>query len=285
MSAATAVIGGVRQGAALRRSPAGVIQMLAAALLLVLVIVLTLRLVGQIDRAPPTLLQLERSGVSSVQNWNWFNNALEAPVARQQQVAQALADAKINADLLGVVISDEISTATIKYKGQPEAVYLRGDDLLAGMKIVKIEAQRIVVEQGGVQKQILLKKPESIFQSEVVSENSNSDLEQSGFRLANMFGAVPVRLASGGGAETAGFKLNGLSAEMRSLADIEDGDVVVSVSGSSVTELMENPAAWMSLSGQSNLPLTIIRDGQEMVIYVNAASLSAKMLPMMGKIR
>jgi type II secretion system protein C len=220
-----------------------------------------------------------------VQNWNWFNNALEAPVARQQQVAQALADAKINADLLGVVISDEISTATIKYKGQPEAVYLMGDDLLAGMKIVKIEAQRIVVEQGGVQKQILLKKPESIFQSEVVSENSNSDLEQSGFRLANMCGAVPVRLASGGGAETAGFKLNGLSAEMRSLADIEDGDVVVSVSGSSVTELMENPAAWMSLSGQSNLPLTIIRDGQEMVIYVNAASLSAKMLPMMGKIR
>ena len=46
---------------------------------------------------------------------------------------------------------------------------------------------------------------------------------------------------------------------------------------------MQSPAEWMSYTGQSNLPVTVIRDGREVVIYVNAASLTAKMLPMMGK--
>ena len=48
-----------------------------------------------------------------------------------------------------------------------------------------------------------------------------------GFAMANMFGAVPVRVDEYG----SGFKLNKLSEEMKMLADLENDDVVVDVGG------------------------------------------------------
>jgi len=45
---------------------------------------------------------------------------------------------------------------------------------------------------------------------------------------------------------------------------------------------MSDPAGWIKYSGQTSLPVTVIRNGEEVVVYVNAASLSAKMLPKFG---
>ena len=70
--------------------------------------------------------------------------------------------------------------------------------------------------------------------------------------------------------------------EIKILADIQEGDVVMQVDGLSIQNLLEDPTKWMSYSGSSSLPVTVIRQGQEEIIYVNAASLSAKMLPKLG---
>ena len=269
---------------ALGRRPGGLAPLVLGAVLLLLLLALLAMVVLQIDRSPAPLAAVQRTQAAPVQNWRWFRSVLEAPVAAPP--AATLADVKIDADLLGVLITSKVSTATIKHRGKAEQVYLLGDEVSRGMTLVEIQAQRIVVEQNGARKQLLLKKPDALFElSPSAPELSNEagSTEQAGFRLANMFGAVPVSLDGAGGNYSSGFKLNALSAEMRSLADVEDGDVVVEVSGSSVQELMQNPAEWMSYTGQSNLPVTVIRDGREVVIYVNAASLTAKMLPMMGK--
>ena len=61
--------------------------------------------------------------------------------------------------------------------------------------------------------------------------------------------------------------------------------MIVKVSDSGIQELLKNPAAWVNYSSQTSLPVTVIRDGREVVVYVNAASLSAKMLPNLGQIR
>jgi len=76
--------------------------------------------------------------------------------------------------------------------------------------------------------------------------------------------------------------MNNLSDEIKILADIQEGDVVMQVDGLSIQNLLEDPTKWMSYSGSSSLPVTVIRQGQEEIIYVNAASLSAKMLPKLG---
>ena len=82
--------------------------------------------------------------------------------------------------------------------------------------------------------------------------------------------------------EDQGFKVNNLSSEVKALADIRDGDVVLEVNGSSVQNLMSNPINLIKLRSSNSLPVKILREGQEETIYVNAESLSAKMLPALG---
>ena len=65
-------------------------------------------------------------------------------------------------------------------------------------------------------------------------------------------------------------------------ADIRDGDVVMQVDGLSVQDLMSDPLKLMSYSSATSLPVTVMRNGRKETIYVNAASLSAKMLPTFG---
>ena len=121
-------------------------------------------------------------------------------------------------------------------------------------------------------------KSDNVIETEQSSGSANGQTTDGGFAMANMFGAVPIRLDEYG----SGFKLNKLSEEMKMLADLENNDVVVDVGGTGVQELMSDPQQWIKYSAQSSLPVTVIRDGEPVVIYVNAASLSAKMLPKFG---
>ena len=200
----------------LRHRPSGLAPVVLGAVLLLLLLALLAMLLLQIDRPLAPLATLQRTQAAPVQNWRWFRSVLEAPVAAPP--AATLADVKIDADLLGVLITPKVSTATLKHKGKTEQVYLLGDEVSSGMTLVEIQAQRIVVEQNGVRKQLLLKKPDTLFElSSSAPEPSNEvgSTEQAGFRLANMFGAVPVSLDGAGGNYSSGFKLNALSAEMR----------------------------------------------------------------------
>jgi S1-C subfamily serine protease len=88
---------------------------------------------------------------------------------------------------------------------------------------------------------------------------------------------VPV-IAGG----TTGFKLNDLSSEVQSLADIREGDVVIGVDGVSLKDIMADPSSWVKFSASTNLPVTVLRDGEKQIIYINASSLSAKMMPNLG---
>ena len=143
------------------------------------------------------------------------------------------------------------------------------------MELIDIEAYRIVISDNGINKQLLMKKSDVIIESQLQDENV--DTQAQGFALANMFGAVPVNI----GGDT-GFKINNLSADMQGMADLRDGDVVVQIDGLSVQDLMSDPVQWMSYSNSSSLPVTLVREGREEIIYVNAASLSAKILPTLG---
>ena len=248
-------------------------------------IVVTVSFIDLANQKPMSFRLIERVTAPPIQDWNWFRSALPKPVVAKSAVLN-LRNADINVELLGVMIGEEVSAATLSATGKPETVYQIGDEIKAGVTITGIEANRVIIDQNGSPRQIPLKKPESIIESlEATESDGLGKSMQAGFKLANMFGAVPVRLDNASGAYASGFKLNELSAEMRSLADVEDGDVIVKVSDTGIQELLKNPAAWINYSSQTSLPVTVIRDGREVVVYVNAASLSAKMLPNLGQIR
>lgn len=207
--------------------------------------------------------------------WNWFRGSQPIQQAPDQG---ELENSTLKAKLLGVMISREVSSATLSFNGKPQKVYHVGDKLGGSVTIEKIEPYRIIVKQNGTNKQILLAKADNVIETEQSAEGAGGQAADGGFSMANMFGAVPIRVDGYG----SGFKLNKLSEEMKMLADIENNDVVVDVGGMSVQDLMSDPQQWIKYSAQSSLPVTVIRDGQPVVIYVNAASLSAKMLPKFG---
>jgi type II secretion system protein C len=207
--------------------------------------------------------------------WNWFRGS--QPVVKVE-VASELENSTLRAKLLGVIISDQLSSATIALNAKPQKVYHVGDKLGFDVTIEEIEPYRIIVKQGGTNKQILMAKADTLIENEESSDSTEGQTADGGFAMANMFGAVPVRMDEYG----SGFKLNKLSEEMKMLADLENNDVVVDVGGMGVQELMADPKQWIKYSSESSLPVTVVRDGQPVVVYVNAASLSAKMLPKFG---
>ena len=210
-------------------------------------------------------------------SWNWFGEGKIITKVETNRSDKKLPELKIDADLLGVMLSDSNSSATLKFKGRPEKVFKVGDKLSGSIELVEIQPYRIIIEESGVRKQLMMKKHDVIMQSATSESASLSNIKQEGFAISNLFGAVPVKVGQG-----QGFKVNSLSSEVKALADIRDGDVILQVDGSLIQDLMGNPMNLMKLKSSSNLPVTILREGQEEIIYVNAESLSAKMLPALG---
>ncbi len=263
-------------------SPVQKLLLLSNVLLMALVFTLLIAIALMVVEDKPEAKAISRisTPVGASLRWNWFSGVeVAAPVVEAD--SSNLVDANVNATLLGVMLSESTSSATISFNGRPEQVYHIGDKLGSSVVIEQIQAFRIIVEQNGARRQITLKKPENVMQTEEAPDSDSASDNQSdddGFSMANMFGALPVKVDNYG----SGFKLNKLSDEMKMLADIEEGDVVVDIDGIGVQALMSDPAGWIKYSGQTSLPVTVIRNGEEVVVYVNAASLSAKMLPKFG---
>lgn len=245
--------------------------MIALSLYLLVLTVLVLR-------SPDVAVEpLQRIASANVSRWNWLGGQQVVQVAAVTEQDQELSDASINAELLGVMLAGDASSATLKFKGKPEQVFQRDDKINASIKLLAIEAYRIIVSENGVKKQVMMNKPDTIMETATTLGGSAQQLQSKGFALANMFGAVPVNIAGG-----SGFKMNNLSSDIKMMADIRDGDVVMQVDGLSVQDLMSNPMKLMSYSSATSLPVTVMRNGRQETIYVNAASLSAKMLPTFG---
>ena len=249
-------------------------QWLVTIALILSCLFLSFLIVMEFNQTEERAKQLARVPSAKAVYWNWFRGSPEMAIAASEQAGE-LADAKINATLLGVMIAGNSSSATLKFNGKPESVYHIGDELGSNTSIIEIQPYRIVVNQNGSNKQVLLKKPDTIMVTEEASVRQETQAE--GFALANMFGAVPVNVGG-----SSGLKMNNISDEIKILADIQDGDIVVKVDGLMVQSLLADPTKWMGYSSASSLPVTVIRQGQEETIYVNAASLSAKMLPNLG---
>lgn len=249
-----------------------------SAVLALLCLWLAVAIIMQAGSEPENASPVARVPAAANINWNWFASELSVVEGDEvvQVISDQLADANHRAKLLGVLIASKSSLATLKVDSSPQAVYKVGDDIGSNTIIVEIQPYRIVVNQNGVNKQILLQKPESIIKTEQVTD-SNQVTPEDGFALANMFGAVPVMIEG-----SAGFKMNNLSDEMKQLSDMQEGDTITHIDGVAIQDLLANPQKWITLSGSSSLPVTVIRQGQEETIYINAASLSAKMLPNLG---
>ena len=72
-------------------------------------------------------VQVDMKKSLRVMSWNWFGNVKEVPIINTNYEDQPLQEIDINADLLGVMLSENNSSATLKFQGRPEKVFKIGD--------------------------------------------------------------------------------------------------------------------------------------------------------------
>jgi len=229
---------------------------------------------------PPVEIRLAPESPNVGLGLAWFGSGQLQP-----EPQTALTTANINGQLLGVLVAGSRSTATLKLQGKPEQVFRLGDSLASGTRLVAVEHHRVVVEQRGVRRELLL-NTDSLDSSEfsAVDDSDGQTSAQPGssgaaLALAGMFRAQPIALEGGG----RGLLLSEIGDEMAILTDLQSGDVVLGVERAgetySVEQLTAEPGLWAGLALESELPVTVQRDGAPITLLINAASLAARVMP------
>lgn len=215
--------------------------------------------------------------------WDWFPTQRQPVIEEPEETTEDLARATIRAELLGVVISEEGSYAAISTSKNPDAVYAVGDTIENNVSLEEIQATRVIVSQRGSRRQIPLKsldeKRGNRSESDALIEvNPSASSSGQGFNLSGLVSTTPVQVAGGG----IGLKLGNMSDDLTDLADVQEGDIVLAVNGTAIGEMMTNPLLWQQFTQQTNMPITIMRGDEQIELFVNAASLSEKILPRIG---
>ncbi|MEQ9565727.1 MAG: type II secretion system protein N, partial [Pseudomonadales bacterium] len=220
--------------------------------------------------------------------WNWFSTPQPEQAQQSQELGiseENLANASIRAELLGVVISPRGSYAAISTSANPDGVYGIGDSIENNVTLEAIEPTRVIISQQGSRRQIPLNSiteaggsAQRADQSGLLELNESQAGPEQGFNLSGLLSAAPEMVPGVG----MGLRLGSLSADLADLADVQEGDVLISVNGSAVSDMMSNPVMWQQFSQMTSMPVTIMRDGEQIELFVNGASLSEKILPQLG---
>lgn len=216
--------------------------------------------------------------------WNWFVVNREA-VAADNKSDEDLKESRLNAELLGVVIAGENSVATIAVSRRKAEVFRIDDEIDNNVFLEEVEPTRVIVVQNGARQQITLKditgnkKKGDSKKDSLIKVNQASAPQPSGsFSLPGVGSTTPIQVPGVG----MGLRLSQVASEVGDLSDIQDGDVVVDIGGTPVSEMFSNPLLWQQFSQETNLPMTVVRDGEQQQIFVNAASLFEKIIPQIG---
>ena len=220
--------------------------------------------------------------------WNWFSAPRSQQIERAEETISAdenLANASIRAELLGVIISPWGSYAAISTSARPDGVYAVGDSIENNVTLEAVEQNRVIVSQRGSRRQIPL-KPITENGSSAQRSNQSGLLELNeaqagsgqGFSLSGLLSAAPEMVPGMG----MGLRLGNLSADLADLADVQEGDVLISVNGTAVSDMISNPVMWQQFSQMTSMPVTILRDEEQIELFVNGASLSEKILPQLA---
>ena len=216
---------------------------------------------------PPALPELpfphQSSPAGAFNLYPW--EALSSPVAHELQAAA------IDAVVMGVITRGDQARANIAVAGGADAVYSQGDRIAPGVVVERIEAGLVVVRENGELRRIPLRS-----------------LLASGERSLALVAAPPAMAVAGEGntgvdmrvtavitdAGAPGLRLDELDAVALS-SGLIGGDVVLAVDDRPLSELMADGNILTSLSGAGQHRVRVLRDGQEQIIDIDAATVAS----------
>lgn len=239
--------------------------------LIILLLLVCWRIMVTILMPDPILNTHRRAEVSNnlaTGLWQWFDNA----AVTQKRLNKA----RLNAEVLGVVVRGDQSVVLLSLPGRPEGVYRVGDKVNNQTEVEAIEAHRIVLRENGVLRELELETLGDSPTSSVVRHTNNSSNDDA-MAILNMARAVPVSVEG-----VTGLRLDDLSQEIQQLSELKSGDIVLSVEGQNIQSL-QSGNNWQSLMNKTDAQVSLMRDGQQMIIQVNVATLAQQMMQSLTK--
>jgi|SaaInlV_100m_DNA_5_1039725.scaffolds.fasta_scaffold01716_10 type II secretory pathway component PulC len=209
----------------------------------------------------------------------WFPVNRSAPVAEVVDSSEELADASIRAELLGVLLNETKSFAAIQTTQVPDGLYSEGDEIAANVELVRIEADRVIVRERGLDRQIRL--------NTLAEDGSQPDeellqslpQETQGFSLSGVFGATPINVSGHGLA----VRVDSLDPEFAEISGLEVSDVLLAINERPMTQYLTNPLMLQQVLQQTLVTVEVLRSGETVELSLNARSLGERILPNIGQ--
>jgi len=207
--------------------------------------------------------------------------ATQAPQKRNIPASQQVEKTQLNWTLQGVIVNADRAVAIIDANGQVKVV-LEGDVVMPQVRLVKVMANGVLLDNRGMAEKLLLKagdqdltasKPVAMIEARPLTGFDQQRLTEIGetlrkspmsigqflrFQPINQKGQwIGVKIWSKN--DKALFKALGF----------EEGDLVKQVNGRSINDMSKNPNLWKQFLTMSEFELMVDRQGEMKTIQVN----------------
>ncbi len=215
--------------------------------------------------------------------WNWFDMSKKPPPKTVER-------SKIQADLVGLIHTQERKVAIISTKKSKFKVYTEGDRLQQGVTLEEIYPDRVILDEYGAERELRPIKGRSVME---IVDNEDEKIDQevgdpsvntegvlpSGIGdFADIVNVLPVRTDDGG----SGLKLQGLNEDLVEISGLGVNDIVLSIDNQPIQNIVNNPSAIRELMQRGDVNVNIIRDGEPSTVTVDIKTLAARVIPLIG---
>ncbi|MGV6807985.1 MAG: type II secretion system protein N [bacterium] len=236
---------------------------LLAGLALVLAIKLVIVLASE-NHLPEISIRLPET--SSPRVFTLFNDG-----GNNQTVAD-LPEARINAEVLGLVAGGRDAYATIAVDGKKHAVYRAGDDINGSVKVESIDSAGVVVREQGIQRRIYINRLRGDQGGSLIQSASPAVQVDAESGVENMEFSVEL-------GEISGLRIQSIDSRAAVVLGIREGDVVQAINDVDVLtmDVPETPAAFFNVlfEDQNAANIRIFRDGRQIDILVDASQVQS----------
>ena len=227
--------------------------------------------------------------------WSWFSYNKIVKKAPRKVIKKS----RIVADLVGLIRTDERRVALITTKNKPLGVYAEGSQIEAGFILKLIEHDRVIIDENGEERELLMKKNINSLLREQTEQDSQEEKGNKRLNGKSIIGnsqisnvqkiennqfsqfvdVYKVKVSD----ENEGLFLKDIDDFVSEISGIKPSDILVDVDGQSVFDIINNTPVIMELLNKESVSVSVVRNGQQQQLNINVKDISSKLLPLLNR--
>jgi general secretion pathway protein C len=199
--------------------------------------------------------------------------------------AENLAETRLNLSLKGTIAANDSTTsvAIIADQSNEEKVYAIGDSIMAGTSLNAVYADRVVLNEGGVLKELNLPRDfptssqpirrnvASVTRTSVDEGSIQNVVAQNVTKLADVIRPTPYFVAG----QQQGYRVYpGRDRKQFAALGLRPGDLIKDIDGAALTDPQQAMEIFQNLGNTDQVSVTVERNGQPEVLVLKTSQLS-----------